>query len=511
MRTRTLNSIAFTGYTETDPNAWRLIGNSSTNPSINFIGTTDNVDFVIRTNNIERARVSNVGNVGIGTSSPSQKLTVNGNIGLNAGVNSFIGTLSNTDLLFYTNNGEKMRLTKSGDLYVGSKNDTMRYLFDWMFPQPPGNFSSRVHIKKDYGVAGSNPTIYCPLTITSIDTSNYTPPPIPAHFGTYIEAINKRGSNSVSGETYGIIATAQADTLSKFYRLTGGIFHSYSKSNALTNQSTMTAIAGRINYQGKGFVEKAYGINLLGQNRSSGTLKNYCGFYSMVDNISTGKYDTIVMYYSQVLGRCKASVLYGQQIFLDSQYIKPQKIYGLYILNKSQTVNPNDNWGIALYGFNKNYISGNLDVGGTLTATACICPSDLNLKSHIYPIPYGLKDVLMLKPVAFEWKDNHQHDIGLIAQDVMGVIPEVVRTFSKNSSDSSYYALDYAKLTSVIIKAMQEQQAMIEQQQKISEEQRTIINQQQKEIDLLKKQIQVLSEEIKKLQTTIIANGSASK
>ncbi|MCX7696239.1 MAG: hypothetical protein N2Z72_00925 [Bacteroidales bacterium] len=32
VRTRTLNSIAFTGYTETDPNAWRLIGNSSTNP-----------------------------------------------------------------------------------------------------------------------------------------------------------------------------------------------------------------------------------------------------------------------------------------------------------------------------------------------------------------------------------------------------------------------------------------------------------------------------------------------
>ena len=51
--------------------SWVTHGNSGTDASINFIGTTDNVDFVIRTNNIERLRVKNDGNIGIGTNNPN--------------------------------------------------------------------------------------------------------------------------------------------------------------------------------------------------------------------------------------------------------------------------------------------------------------------------------------------------------------------------------------------------------------------------------------------------------
>ncbi len=46
--------------------AWRTTGNSGTNPSNNFIGTTDNTDFVIRSNNTERMRVLNSGAIRIG-------------------------------------------------------------------------------------------------------------------------------------------------------------------------------------------------------------------------------------------------------------------------------------------------------------------------------------------------------------------------------------------------------------------------------------------------------------
>jgi hypothetical protein len=45
--------------------AWKLVGNAATNASSNFIGTTDNVDFVIRTKNLERLRVNNNGLIGI--------------------------------------------------------------------------------------------------------------------------------------------------------------------------------------------------------------------------------------------------------------------------------------------------------------------------------------------------------------------------------------------------------------------------------------------------------------
>ncbi|MEQ1734451.1 MAG: hypothetical protein ABL940_12315, partial [Bacteroidia bacterium] len=54
--------------------AWLLKGNAGTNPDSNFIGTTDNVAFKIRTNNTQRVIVDSIGNVGIGTNKPTTRL-----------------------------------------------------------------------------------------------------------------------------------------------------------------------------------------------------------------------------------------------------------------------------------------------------------------------------------------------------------------------------------------------------------------------------------------------------
>ncbi len=61
---------------------WNLNGNSATNPTVNFIGTTDNKDFVIKTNNTERLRVLSNGKIGIGTASPTASVHLIGNDGL---------------------------------------------------------------------------------------------------------------------------------------------------------------------------------------------------------------------------------------------------------------------------------------------------------------------------------------------------------------------------------------------------------------------------------------------
>ena len=55
---------------------WRTTGNAGTVASTNFIGTTDNIDFVTRTNNTEAMRVTNAGRVGIGTAVPATRLDV---------------------------------------------------------------------------------------------------------------------------------------------------------------------------------------------------------------------------------------------------------------------------------------------------------------------------------------------------------------------------------------------------------------------------------------------------
>lgn len=52
-------------------NAWLQTGNPGTNPSTNFVGTTDNQDLAIRTNNTEKIRITTDGQLGIGTNNPN--------------------------------------------------------------------------------------------------------------------------------------------------------------------------------------------------------------------------------------------------------------------------------------------------------------------------------------------------------------------------------------------------------------------------------------------------------
>jgi hypothetical protein len=94
----TTNTVA-TGILQTDGNGnlswlnpsalgggaagWALTGNSGTNPAVNFLGTTDAQPLVIRTNNTERMRVTATGNVGIGTANPTERLQVSdGNVAI---------------------------------------------------------------------------------------------------------------------------------------------------------------------------------------------------------------------------------------------------------------------------------------------------------------------------------------------------------------------------------------------------------------------------------------------
>jgi|GEM_PF-4714548 len=63
---------------------WGLTGNAGTNPTSNFIGTTDSQDLSIRTSGSEKIRVTAAGNMGIGAPAPEEKLQINnGNIFLN--------------------------------------------------------------------------------------------------------------------------------------------------------------------------------------------------------------------------------------------------------------------------------------------------------------------------------------------------------------------------------------------------------------------------------------------
>jgi hypothetical protein len=71
-------NLSWVGASGLNNHAWTLIGNSGTNPSSHFIGTTDAQPLAIRTNNIQRIFITSGGDVGVGTSSPSHRLHSSG-------------------------------------------------------------------------------------------------------------------------------------------------------------------------------------------------------------------------------------------------------------------------------------------------------------------------------------------------------------------------------------------------------------------------------------------------
>ena len=83
-------------------------------------------------------------------------------------------------------------------------------------------------------------------------------------------------------------------------------------------------------------------------------------------------------------------------------------------------------------------------------------------KTNIQTIESALDKVQQLRGVTYEWKANGKHDIGLIAEEVGEIIPEVVE-YEENGVDAK--SVDYARLVAVLIEAVKEQQKMIEKLQ----------------------------------------------
>ena len=103
-------------------------------------------------------------------------------------------------------------------------------------------------------------------------------------------------------------------------------------------------------------------------------------------------------------------------------------------------------------------ISGSLNVTANITCLSLTETSTEAVKYNIIPLTSQLDNVLKLKPVSFNYKTNDKHSIGLIAEDVSKVYPE----FTSDNNDS----ISYGKITSVLIQSIKELKTIIDNQQK---------------------------------------------
>ena len=105
-------------------------------------------------------------------------------------------------------------------------------------------------------------------------------------------------------------------------------------------------------------------------------------------------------------------------------------------------------------------IAKTLNVGEDVVAYAS---SDERYKDNITPIENPIDKIKEIGGYEFDWNDKHevfkgQHDVGIIAQEIEKVLPEIVET-----RESGYKAVKYEKIVALLIEGIKEQQLQIDE------------------------------------------------
>ncbi|MBS1748033.1 MAG: tail fiber domain-containing protein [Bacteroidetes bacterium] len=151
-------SGSYPNFTISGVGFWNKTGNAGTSPTTNFIGTTDSVDFVIKTKNSEVMRVTAAGDVIIGTSAPGYKLEVNG--GSENGLASFG---ANYGIFGYSDGGTGVTGTSNHNIGVEGNGGTygvygVGYTYG-VYGYSNGDYGVYGYSSSNYGVYGSSTKI----------------------------------------------------------------------------------------------------------------------------------------------------------------------------------------------------------------------------------------------------------------------------------------------------------------------------------------------------------------
>jgi hypothetical protein len=99
-----------------------------------------------------------------------------------------------------------------------------------------------------------------------------------------------------------------------------------------------------------------------------------------------------------------------------------------------------------------------VDADGTVHASQYLTASSRRWKENVHELEGALDAVSRLRGVSFDWKRDGRSDIGLIAEEVAEVVPEVVGLDEQGAT-----GVDYARLTAILVQAVKEQQGVIDE------------------------------------------------
>jgi hypothetical protein len=354
---------------------WSINGNGGTTAGTHFIGTTNGQDVVLKANSIEGIRLNTLGNVGIGTAAPVNKLSVNGHTNianhLAVGANSSINSGS---LLF--SGSSFSNIVSAQEEFTGNQTTT---------------FSEGIlsHISVN---ATNNPTtefyaIDGIAEIKSGNTRNYA-----SAVGFYGGSFH-RGSGLVAN-ALGAACYAQNKANGTVTNLRG--FDAYTSNTSTGTVAEAAAIFTKcINNTGNGTVTNAYGVYVAnGTNTGTGAVNNAYG------------------------------------VFIEDQYCSSTNNFNLY--SKGGT---SKNFFEGYVGIGITAPSHILHINGQGRATnaAWATTSDRRLKDIDSIYTYGLKEIAQINTYRFHYKKDNPLQLptdkqlqGVIAQELQKVIPEAI-------------------------------------------------------------------------------------
>lgn len=136
-----------------------------------------------------------------------------------------------------------------------------------------------------------------------------------------------------------------------------------------------------------------------------------------------------------------------------------------------------------------NLENNDVTIGGNAYAAGYYYLSDKNLKKDIKPLEGALEKLTKINGYSFNWKSNGKKDIGVVAQEVEKVFPELVGE-SKNVNGDTSKTVQYGNFIAPIIEAVKELATQQKEQNKEIEELKEQNKNLQKRLEVLEKKMQ---------------------
>lgn len=393
------------------------------------------------------------GNVGIGTTSPSHKLHV-----VSSGTNQVQIDGSGSQSMFsYSDSGGVGWCTGSGSgnwtnlVYLDTNNDAVNiYAND--------SFHTTFTAQGNVGIGTTNPNYKLDVSGTSrIGGTSSNLALFVTSTSTFGAAISYEDTNTGGNDVVHAGAIG-----SGFYIATGWserlrILSDGKVGIGTTNPGSKLEVSGNTKITGNAMVnaqvQAGYAVSTTDARISAGEARTGSG-NAYIDLIGDTTYSTYGLRLQRAGGANSSSYLSHRGT--GTMYIRTMDSASLSLKTADTdrlTIASGGNVGIS-----QTLPSYKLDVTGDIRATGDITAnSDARLKENVETIPDALKKVTAMRGVTFNKIGEEKRSVGVIAQELLEVLPEAVR-----QDNEGIYNVAYGNITGVLIEAIKELTTKVE-------------------------------------------------